>query len=186
MDPLKRLWQQGLRIVLHPGDFFSELAEKEELAGDVLRQHLVYTASIPALAIFVGDAIVGQEGVLQPAFPTLLRAALYFVLTLAHVYLAAELLVWLGSYFRLLPDFNRAFALLAYCLTPSFVAGGFQVVPALRPFSLFALYSLYLAYTYAPRVFRVPPSDRGAFGLVVLLAVVGVWAALSMAFSLVA
>jgi hypothetical protein len=186
MVKLKELWELGLRIVRDHRRFFEELAEEEQIAGEVFRSYLVYAAAVPAIAAFVGNAIVGDKGVLAPAVPALLRSALFYGLMIGHVFLVAELLAYVSPYFELEPDFNRSFAFVAYALAPAFGAGAFYLLPVLRPFSLAGLYSLYLIYTYSPPVFRVRDEVSRPFAMAAVALTVATWFVLSLAFSVVA
>jgi hypothetical protein len=119
--------------------------------------YIMLLAAVPPLASLIGLSLL---------FPILgfgiglVGAIVTYVLSLVGVYLVAWIAAKLAPNFGGIDDMGRAVKLVGYGWTAAWLGGIFHLVPALGILSFLAsLYSLYLLYTGAPAMMRVP-ADR--------------------------
>lgn len=66
----------------------------------------------------------------------------------------------------------QAMKVAAYSSTAAWIAGVFQVVPALAWLAILGLYSLYLLWLGAPRLMRVPQDKAATYTIVTIVAAI--------------
>ena len=96
-------------------------------------------------------------------------AAVQYALQLAAVYVFALIADNLAPRFGGQQDQVSAFKLAAYSYTASWVAGIFMLIPALAFLTILGLYSLYLLYTGAPVLMKVPQDRTLSYTIVIIL-----------------
>jgi hypothetical protein len=146
----------------------AEAAEPRKL---VLR-YVAPLALIPAIAMFVGLAVLGVEVQGQqyraPMLTTAASVVLFVLLTPVAVYVFAWVVAWLAPKFGGRRDFKQAFKVSAYSITAAMLAGIATVVPALGVFALLgATYSAYLLFLGAPAVMHARPESSTNYAIVV-------------------
>lgn len=184
LEALRSVWTTVRRLVTDPNAFFDELSRDQRTASDVFKEFLWIVALIPPVSAFIGKAIIGIHGYTTPFGRTLLWAVYSYLFSLFGVWLTAKAIEYVSPNFDTPRDFNGAFRLVTYTSAPAFVAGIFQIIPALSLLSVVGLYSLYLLYTYLPRVLEVPEDKAQTFSLVAVVIVVLTWAVVSAVASL--
>jgi hypothetical protein len=149
-------------IVLDPR---AEWPRIESESGDVvslLVQYVAVLALVPAIAGFIGTAIVGvvypAVGTLRaPILIALFSAILGYVASFVVVLLLAVIVDTLARRLGGRRNFVNALKLAVYCYTPAWLAGIFLLVPGLRFLTLLGLYSAYLAWTGFSPLMKTPP-----------------------------
>jgi hypothetical protein len=127
---------------------------KGEPAGiaQVFTGYVIPLALIPAIFGFLGRALIGINlGILGtfriPLAYAIAWAVVYFVLTLITIYIFALIINALAPSFGSKQDMIKAFKLVAYSMTPAWIAGVLNIFPLLAILVLLAgLYSLYILY----------------------------------------
>jgi hypothetical protein len=171
--PLRSAWSatvdRAFRIVLHPRAAWPALADEPLAAKAIWRDYVAPLAAIGALAMLVGQVLVGSPvpllGLVRAQWiEGISAAAVLLALTLASVALLAWLVDVLAPRFGGERDAVRALKLVAYSATPGWLAGVLQIVPALSPVAVFAqLYGLYLLYAGLPVLMRCPRGQSAAY-----------------------
>ncbi|HEX7930777.1 MAG TPA: Yip1 family protein, partial [Sphingomicrobium sp.] len=122
---------------------------------------------------------------------SLSTALVSFVMAIVSVFVLAFIADQLAPKFGGVSDKANAFKLVAYGYTASWLAGIFGIIPSLAFFSLLGLYSLYLLYTGATPLLKVPQDKAVGFTAVTIVcaivlaiivapitaAITGLWAA---------
>lgn len=152
-----------------------EVVEPRRLA----LRYVAPLATIPALAIVIALAVVGVqaggEWIRAPILGVLLSAVIFFVLTVAGVFVFAAIINWLAPRFGAERNYRQAFKLSAYSVTAAMVAGVLAVVPALQVFALLAsAYSLYLLFVGAPKVMHPAPKSALNYAIATTFAAIAV------------
>jgi hypothetical protein len=160
-------------ILLQPKDEWPRIATEPATIGDIYFNYVVYLAAIPVLSALVGGLVFGYgfAGVtFRPSFfGGVWAAAVQYALQLAAVYVFALIADNLAPRFGGQEDQVSAFKLAAYSYTASWVAGIFMLIPALAFLTILGLYSLYLLYTGAPVLMKVPQDRTFSYTIVIIL-----------------
>ena len=167
-------------ILMKPKATWPTIAAEGGDAAALYGRYLVVLAAIPAIAGFIGWTLVGAGvfgvTVKLPVATALVRMVVGYLLSLAMVWVLAQIVNALAPTFGGSKDPLAALKLVAYGSTASFVGGIFGLLPSLAPLGLVAgLYSIYLIYSGIAVMMRCPPDKAGAYtAVVVLCAVVAV------------
>jgi hypothetical protein len=151
-------------------------AEPRDIAG-LYRNYIVILAAIPAICGLIGMSVIGISlplvGYVRVGIGTLVaHAVINYVLMLVGVYVSALVIAKLAPNFQSESDVAQALKLVAYSLTPGWVAGVLMLVPALGILGLLAaLYGLYIMYLGFGPLMKTP-SDKTITYMVVSLVVV--------------
>jgi hypothetical protein len=178
-------------LLLTPGPEW-EVIDREE--ADPRRLTLRYVAPlavIPTIAIIIALAVVGVQagGVFHraPIIGVLLSSLIFFILTIAAVFIFAHIINWLAPRFGAGRNYRQAFKVSAYSITAAMVAGILAAWPALQVFALLgASYSLYLLFLGVPRVMHPPQKSAVNYSIVAIFAAMIVAIVVGMAAMLVA
>ncbi|GAB4153228.1 MAG: Yip1 family protein [Sphingomonadales bacterium] len=168
--------ERAKNILLNPQQEWRVIRDESASAGDMLRQYVAPLAAIPALAGFIGAALVGGH-VLGVAVRTgvigaLAMAVVTYVLNFVAVFLLALTIDWLAPKFKSKPSQPRAFKLAVYGWTPAWLGGVFQIIPSLSPLGfLAALYAGYLIYVGVQELMATPAEEAAMYTVVVMVAV---------------
>ena len=160
-------------ILLTPKDEWPKIAAEPATIGSLYFDYVVYLVAIPVLSALIGGLVFGYgfAGVtFRPSFfGGVWAAAIQYALQLAAVYVFALIADNLAPRFGGQQDQVSAFKLAAYSYTASWVAGIFMLVPALAVLTMLGLYSLYLLYTGAPVLMKVPKDRTLSYTIVIIL-----------------
>ena len=112
----------------------------------------------------------------------LLRAILFYVLTLVSVYVFGIIINALAPTFSSKSDATAAMKLAVYSMTPAWVAGVLYIIPLLDILvilaSLYGIYILYLGFTCP--MMDTPKEKVVAYMIVSLIVIVVVWVVVAM------
>lgn len=113
--------------------------------------YVAILAAIPAIAGFIGSAMIGYSitgigTVRMPVGTALFSAIVSYALTFLMVYVVALIVDALAPTFGARKNFPSALKLTVYSLTPFWLAGIFSAIPGLRFLSILGLYGFYLLY----------------------------------------
>ena len=150
----------------------------------VFTGYVVPLALIPAIAAFIGYGLVGHNVLgfkIVGIGIGISQAVVQYITMLVGIYVTAFIIDALATGFGAKKDFNQAFSLVAYSYTPMFVAGVFNLLPALSLLAMLAgLYSLYLLYIGLQPMMKVPAEKQTAYFIVSLLVMIVVSVVLSI------
>jgi hypothetical protein len=153
-------------LLFRPGVEWRAIERESGEPAHLFLNHVAILALIPALADFIGRAIIGvstSAGTFRdPLVPSALNALISYFFSFVLVYLVALIADFAAPYFEGRRSFSSALKLSAYAFTPVWLAGIFLLVPGLRFLTLFGLYGVYLLWTGVPRLMQTP-RDRALF-----------------------
>lgn len=150
------------RILKDPKAEWPIIAAEPTTTEQLYKGYVGPLAAIPAVAGFIGMSIIGTSlpfvgWVRTPFFSGIGTMVLTFVMMLVSVYVCAVIIDKLAPTFESTPNQMQALKLTGYSMTASFVAGIFNVIPALGVLAaLGGLYSIYLLYTGLPVMMKTP------------------------------
>lgn len=171
-------------ILLKPKEEWDRIDTEPATVGGLMTGWVAPLAAIGPVAGLIGGLVFGYGG-----FGITIRPSIATAVTGAVVgYALALLCAWLFSKIidALAPSFGgqrnpvQAMKVAAYSGTAAYLAGIFQIIPALGILGILGLYSLYLLYLGLPRLMKAPEDKAVGYTVVtvivaiVLFAVVGV------------
>ena len=148
------------QLLLNPKAAWAQIDTEAVSVQDLYKSWIAPLAAIPAVATFVGFSLLGLGLFRMPLVSGLAQMVVGYALSLAAVYLFALIINYLAPQFGAQKNFNQAFKVAAYTPTAAWIAGIFNIIPALAIVSLLgALYSLYLLFVGLPALMK-PPEDK--------------------------
>jgi hypothetical protein len=161
----KAIVARAQQIITNPKAAWAEIDAEPADISDIYKSYVVPLAAIPAVAGFIGMSFFGI-GVLGthvriPIVSGIGQMVVTYLLTLAAVYVFALIIDWLAPQFGAEKNFGQAFKVAAYSATASWLAGIFNIFPALSILTIIGgLYSLYLLFIGLPALMK--PSENKA------------------------
>ncbi|MFN3516223.1 MAG: Yip1 family protein [Novosphingobium sp.] len=173
-------WQsQGLverakAITLKPDETWPQIAAEQTTPGDIITRYAMPLLAIGPVASFIGGQLFGISVVVATLKPSLMSglgmALTSFVMSLLSLVVIALVTDFLAPKFNGEASRTQAFKLVAYAMTPGWVAGVLGIFPALGILILLAsLYGLYLFFKGATPVMKVPADKAGGFTVVTVV-----------------
>jgi hypothetical protein len=167
---------QGL--ILKPKEEWVKIKGEDTPAMQLIAGYAALLCAIPAAAQFIGYSLIGIRipflGMYRyPLGSGLLRAILYYVFSLASVYVFGLVINALAPNFGSKPNPQKSMQLAVYSMTIPFVAGIFYIIPALGVLAAIAgLYGLYVLYLGFMTPMMETPKDKVIGYLVVSIIVI--------------
>lgn len=161
-------------ILTDPMTAWARIENEADDPGFLLSRYAGVLALIPALAGFAGATLIG---VIVPGGATA-RASLFngasgavfgYVMSCATALVLGLVIDLLAPLFGGGRNFNNAFKLAVYSLTPVWIAGMFLVLPGLRFIVLTGCYGAYLLWLGLPRLTKVPEEQAANFTAVIVV-----------------
>jgi len=175
---MQKIIERVKQMVLKPRETWGTIATEEATIPGLSKEYLLILAAVPALAMFLGRWIIGipipfaGRYQLSPG-ASLINAIIWYVLTIAGVWLLGMVVSYLAPTFGATRDDVKGFKVAVYTYTPSLAAGVLYLIPALSPIVFIAgLYGLYLLYIGLPIVMGTPKEKSLAYTVVVLVAII--------------
>ena len=143
-----------------------------------LSHYVAVLALIPALSGFVGTALIGvvaRSGAVIRVnlVDGLLGAIFSYAASCAIALLLGLIINVLAPPFGGRRNFENAFKLAVYSLTPLWLAGIFLLLPGLRFLLLTGAYGIYLLLIGAPRLTKIPEQQTASFTFVIAVCACG-------------
>jgi hypothetical protein len=170
-------------IILKPAETWPAIAAEPATPGDLITRYALPLLIIGPIAGFIGGQVFGINAIVATYHPELMSgltiAVLGVVMALISVIVISLVADFLADKFGGTADRTSAFKLVVYAMTPGWVAGALQIIPALGMLGLLAgLYGLYLFYLGATPVMKVPQDKAAGYTAVTTIAaIVLMWVA---------
>ena len=150
-------------ILTKPADEWRTIVAEPATVEGLLRDYAAPLAAIPAIAQFIGFSLIG---ITVPVFGSAIRigivrgfanAVVGWVFALVGAWISALVIEKLAPTFQSKGNTAQALKLVVYSMTPVWIAGILNLVPALAVLTLIAaLYAVYLFYLGLPPVMSTP------------------------------
>lgn len=177
----RSLFERARSIILQPKSTWAVIDGEITPIRDLFIYYVLPLAAIGPVAGFLGGQIFGRGvGVLgtvyRPSFLNALSSAvIQYVFAILGVAVLALIIHAFARQFGGAPSQAQAFKVAIYGSTAAWLAGIFQLVPALSALSIVGLYSLYLIYLGLPRLMKAPQDKALIYVIVAIVAAVMVW-----------
>lgn len=164
--------ERARNLIMQPRSEWQVIAGEPHTIQGLYSQYVMILAAIPAAATFIGLSIVGFPAFRIGIGPGLAYAVLYYLLSLVMVYVLALVIDAMAPSFGGEKSFMQAFKVAAFAPTAAWLAGVFNILPALSILSLLGLYSLYLLFTGLAPVMKTPEDKAIPYTVVVIIAAI--------------
>ncbi len=166
-------------ILLKPKDEWTKIKPEQTTIAQLFMGYAVILAAIPAVAQFIGWGLIGRRipllgWIRMPMGSALLNAILYYVLSLVSVYVLGIIINALAPSFGSKQNQVMAMKLSVYGMTAVWIAGIFNILPALSILTILGLYGLYVLYLGFNEPLMETPKDKVITYFVVSLVVAAV------------
>lgn len=175
------LVERAKAIILTPKSEWEKIDGEPAQIRDLFVYYVLPLAAIGPVANLLGGQIFGRGlsalGVVyRPSIVNAVSAALVtYVFAVIAVGVLAFVINALAKQFQGTPDQTQAVKVAVYASTAGWLAGIFNLVPALAVLGLLGLYNLYLLYTGLPRLMKAPEDKALTYVIVVVVVAVVVW-----------
>jgi len=162
-------------ILLQPKSEWPTIEREPGDAGYLFPNYVAIVAAIPAVCTFIGTSIIGFGAYRVGIGLGLIRAVVVYALSLAGVFVVAYIIDYLAGTFGARKNLDNAMRVSAYAPTAAWVAGVFNIIPALAFLGILGLYSLYLLHTGIAALMK-PPADKAVvYTIAVIVCAIIVW-----------
>lgn len=169
------IFERAKNILVSPKSEWEVIKNEQSTVADLFTKYALILALIPVVAGFIGQSLIGISlgpfgSFKVPIVNGLIYAVLYYILTLAGIYLVAFVVDALAPSFGAEKDMVSSLKVVIYSYTAAWVAGIFQIIPMLAILGIVGLYSLYLLYL-GLNIVKGSPSDK-VLGYTVVVVVI--------------
>jgi len=168
-----------INLLTNPCEEWKAIAAEATDITSLYREYIGLLALIPALCTFIGMCVVGVRvpllgaTVRTPMTEGITYLIVWYICSLASVYLSALIVEKLAPSFQSHGDTLQAVKLVGFAATPMWLAGVCSIVPSLSMLSLIAgLYAIYLFYVGVSVVMQTPAEKVLSYMVVAGLVVV--------------
>lgn len=168
------LVERAKAIILQPDETWPKIAAEQTSSGDIFTRYALPLAAIGPIASFIGGQLFGISVLIATYKPGLMggltMAVTSFVMSLVALVILTFITDFLAPNFGGESNRGQAFKLVAYSMTPGWVAAGLGIIPSLSLIAgLIGLYGLYLLYKGANPLLKVPQEKAGVFTAVTVV-----------------
>jgi len=162
-------------ILVTPNSEWPVIAAETTSTSTLITTYVIPLAAIGAVAGFIGGSLVGMTlpfvGTYRvPIMSGLAAACFAFVMAIVGVLILAFIINALAPTFGAEKNPEQAMKVAVYSYTPAWLAGVFQILPALGILGILAaLYGVYLMYLGLPRLMKSPPEKAVGYTAVVVV-----------------
>jgi hypothetical protein len=177
-------------ILMSPAAEWDKIDAEPDTIGNIYSRYVFPLAAIPAVAGFIGSTMFGISALGFTYRPSIGSAATTAILqyagALIGVYVLALVINALAPTFEATANRTQAFKVAAYSATASWVAGIFNLIPALSVIGmLLGLYSLYLVYLGLPKLMRAPEGKAVGYVVAAVVTMIVLVFAISLIISMI-
>jgi hypothetical protein len=152
-------------LLMEPGKTWDGIAAEPMTLGGVFTSYVLPLAAIPSIGSAIGTFLGGN-------LPNVAELVISYVIALASVLIMGKIMPPLAARFGATPDAEAGMKLAAFAPTGAWLGGLALIVPSLGGFLALigALYTLYLFYDGAQRLFPVAQVKARMLGFSAVLA----------------
>jgi MFS family permease len=167
-------------IILKPKEEWLKIKAETTTVKDIFMSYALILAAIPAVAQFIGNALIGRRLPFYGWYrwnigSALVYAVFMYIAALATVYILGLIIDALAPNFASQKNQLSAMKLAVFSMTPGWVAGALYIVPFLGILAaLGSLYGLYVLYLGFSTPLMETPKDKviGYFVVSLVVAIV--------------
>lgn len=167
-----------VNILKDPKSEWPVIAAESTDIGRLYREYIIPLSAIPVVASFIGSMWIGSmlvaTGVAGGGLLWWLCFSIAtYVLGLVGLYIDAVVIEWLAPKFKSSGTRVDALKVVAYSMTPVWIAGILSLVPLLAVLAIVAvIYAIYLCYLGLPHVMKTPQDQVVIFMIVAAVVII--------------
>lgn len=170
------LIERAKNILLKPLEEWPRIEAEPSTIQEILLRYVLPLAAIGPVASFIGSQVFGYGALGFSYRPSLLSslssAIVTYVLSVIGIFVLSLIADFLAPKFGGTSNRLSAFKLVAYSWTAGLLAGVFGIIPSLAFLAILGLYSVYLLYTGATPLMKVPQDKAVAYTAVTIVCAV--------------
>lgn len=169
------LVERAKNILVTPKTEWEVIKNEQTTTADLFTKYAMILALIPVVATFIGQSLIGISlgpfgSYKVPVTSGLVYAVVYYILSLAGVYVIAFIIDALAPSFGSTKNMDASLKVSVYSYTAVWIAGIFGIIPILGILGILGLYSLYLMYL-GLKIVKDTPQDKLVGYLIVVIIV---------------
>lgn len=173
------LVDRAKNILLKPNEEWPKIEAEPATTQEILTRYVLPLAAIGPIATFIGSQVFGYGALGFTYRPSLMSAlsgaVITFILTVVGVFVLSLVADFLAPKFDGQASKPKAFKLVAYSWTAGLLAGVFGLIPSLAFLAILGLYSIYLLYTGATPLMKVPQDKAIAYTAVTIVCAIVIY-----------
>jgi len=162
-------------IIMQPKSEWLVIERESGDPGTLFPNYVCILAAIPVVCSFIGTSIIGFGPFRIGIVSGLLHAVVVYVLTLVGVFVVAYVIDFLAGVFNGQKNLGNAMKVSAYAPTAAWLAGIFNIIPALAILGLLGLYSLYLLHTGIAALMKPAAGKEIIYTIAVIVCIIVLW-----------
>ena len=164
-------------ILTNPRQEWAEIDSEPLDVSALLVGYVLPLAAIGPIASIIGWSVFGMGGLFRLSIGTIIGLAVTnYILTIVGVFVLAWIINALAPQFGATQSMPQAIKVAAYSSTAAWVAGIFNLLPALAIIAVIGgLYSLYLCWLGLPILMKAPAEKATVYVIVVIVAIIVVY-----------
>ena len=163
------------RLLMTPAAEWDRIDSEPMTVKGIFTGWVVPLAAIGPVAALIGMMVFGFLGYRPPITFALTSAVISYVMALGGTYVLALIIDALAPSFGATKNPVSAMKVAAFSATAGWLAGIFQILPALMILGLLGLYSLYLLWIGLPKLMKAPADKAVPYVLVTMVVAVVVF-----------
>lgn len=164
---MEKLVERVIGILFKTEETWAKIKEEETSATQLFKEYVAILAACPAIAGFLGSIFKGSN-----LFNSLLWGILFYLLSLAGVWVSVQIIRFLASNFKITHDELSIFKLIAYSYTAFFVSGIFFIIPRLYWLTILGLYGFYVYSLGLTYLLDCPKQEKFNFTIISVIAII--------------
>jgi Yip1-like protein len=163
------------RLCVSPTSEWPVIAEEKAEPASLITGYVLPLAGAAAVAALIGRVVFGITvpflGTYREPITTSIGTAVFtIIVAVVGVFVLSAVINVLAPTFGAQKSTEQALKVAVYSLTPAWVAGVLQILPALSIFALLgAFYGIYLLYLGLPRLMKCPQDKAVGYAAVVVV-----------------
>jgi len=149
-----------INILKSPRQEWDVIARETTDTATLYKGYIIPLAAIPVIASYIGMVTIGVTFLVRVragVVSGLVNAVVSYVFALVGIYVAALVIDWLAPKFQSEKSIIQALKLVAYSMTPAWIAGVLLLIPALGILAIIGgLYGIYLFYLGMTPMMKTP------------------------------
>jgi hypothetical protein len=167
-----------IAIITKPAEEWEVIKNESMTVGDMFLKYAIFLAAIPAIAGFIGFALIGVSvmgfTVRYPMGNALIWTIVTYIMSLVGTFVLGVIIDALATTFGAQKDMVGSMKTAVFASTPGWIAGILLIIPALSILAIIGgLYGLYLLYL-GIKIIKNPPQDKLVAYFIVSLIVAAV------------
>jgi len=162
-------------LLFKPNDTWNEIKGEETNIKDFLLSYVLIIAAVPAISQFLGYFVVGGLFRIYNLhfFKAILNSVIVYIFSVASIYLTAFIMDQLAVQYGGQKNLNNSIKLIAYSMTPYWIASVLYIIPPLAPVSfLAAIYGFFIMYLGIPILIEVPKEKSFLYLIITIIILV--------------